>query len=85
MESLTQKRARLRDELQDAYSAWLVSTRGASEFDGIDVARVDVSGCPDANKAEWFAYQSAKARLVVAYAEGAETAPGRGRTFDLAA
>src|SRR6185312_7813783 len=51
MESLTQRRSRLRDELQEAYSDWLGSTRGG-EFDSIEVPQVDVSGCPDANKAQ---------------------------------
>lgn len=69
MESLTQRRSRLRDELQEAYSDWLDSTRGG-EFDSIEVPQIDVFGCPDANKAQWFAYQAAKARLVEAYAEG---------------
>ena len=75
MESLIQKRSRLRDELQEAYSVWLGSTRGG-EFDGIEVPQVDVSGCPDANKAQWFAYQAARMRLVEAYAEGPDPASG---------
>lgn len=69
MESLDQKRSRLRGELQEAYSDWLGSARGG-EFDSIDVPQIDISGCPVSNRAEWFAYQSAKMRLVEAYAEG---------------
>lgn len=78
METLTQKRSRLRDELQEAYSDWLGSTRGSGEFDGIEVPQVDVSGCPPANKAEWFAYQAAKMRLIEAYAEGPDDTSGYG-------
>ena len=77
MESLIQRRSRLRDELQEAYSDWLGSTRGG-EFDSIEVPQVDVFGCPDANKAQWFAYQAAKARLIEAYAEGSDAASGTG-------
>ena len=77
MESLIQKRSRLRDELQEAYSDWLGSTRGG-EFDSIEVPQVDIYGCPDTNKAQWFAYQAAKARLVEAYAEGRDAASGTG-------
>jgi hypothetical protein len=70
MESLDQKRSRLRGELQDAYSDWLGSTRGSGEFDSIEVPQMDISGCRASNRAEWFAYQAAKIRLVEAYAEG---------------
>lgn len=75
MESLTQKRSRLRGELQQAYGDLPGSTRGGA-FDGIEVPEVDVSGYPDADKAQWFAYQAAKARLVEAYAEGFDPTSG---------
>jgi hypothetical protein len=78
MESLTQKRSRLRSELQEAYSDWLGATRAAGEFDNVEAPQVDVSGCRDSNKAKWFAYQAAKLRLVEAYAEGPDTTSGIG-------
>jgi hypothetical protein len=70
MESLTQRRFRLRGELQDAYSDWLGVTRGAGEFDSVEAPHVDISKCPDSNKAKRFAYQAAKLRMV--YADGPE-------------
>jgi hypothetical protein len=76
MEPLTQRRSRLRGELQVAYSDWLGATRGGSEFDEIEAHRIDISGCPDSNKAKWFAYQAAKLRLVQAYADGPDGAAG---------
>jgi hypothetical protein len=76
MESLTQKRSRLRGELREAYSDWLGAARGADEFDDVPTPGVDVSGCPDASKTKWFAYQAAKLRLVQAYAEGPDTSSG---------
>jgi 4-aminobutyrate aminotransferase-like enzyme len=72
MKSMNQKRSRLRGELRQAYSDWLGSVRGSGEFDSIEFPQVDVSGCPDANKAEWFAYQAAKSRLIRAYAEDSD-------------
>lgn len=74
MESLTQRRSRLRGELRDAYSDWLGATRGAGEFDSVEVPHVDISGCPDSSKVKWFAYQAAKLRLVQAYADGPDGA-----------
>lgn len=68
MEVLNAKRARLRRELQEAFSAWLQ----ASECGGHTAAPgtpVDVSGCSDAAKSTWFAYLAAKQRLTSAYAE----------------
>ena len=61
-----QQAARLRGELQHAYSAWL----SASER-GDDTARfpIDTSGCAQHNKVRWFDYLAAKERLVAAYAE----------------
>ena len=46
MESLTQRRSRLRGELRDAYSDWLGATRGAGEFDSVEPPQVDISGMP---------------------------------------
>ncbi|WIM09297.1 hypothetical protein [Enhydrobacter sp.] len=76
MESLTQKRSRLRGELREAYSDWLGATRGAGEFDDVGTPGIDISGCPDASKMKWFAYQAAKLRLVQAYAEGPDRTSG---------
>jgi hypothetical protein len=66
METLDNKRARLRGELQHGYSAWL----SASET-GDDTARfpIDTSGCAQHSKVRWFDYLAAKERLVAAYAE----------------
>jgi len=74
MESLIQRRSRLRGELRDAYSDWLGATRGAGEFDRVETPQVDISGCPDSSKVKWFAYQAAKLRLVQAYADGPDGA-----------
>ena len=71
MEALSRRRERLRDELQDAYDAWLRTSE-----DGAISARlpVDVSGCRDESKVAWFDYLAAKDRLVIAYAEQAPAA-----------
>lgn len=65
---LDDRRARLRDELQRAFSAWLLAS-GRGETFAEDHAGVDTSGCGDESKAEWFDYLSAKRRLTLAYAE----------------
>jgi hypothetical protein len=67
MEALNNKRARLRRELQEAYSAWMAT----SEFCATSETHVpvDISGCPDTTKVKWFEYLAAKERLVLAYAE----------------
>jgi hypothetical protein len=73
---LSNKRARLRHELQEAFSAWML----ASEGDGQSVAPgapVDVSGCSESAKTEWFEYLAAKARLTSAYAEQRSAAEQR--------
>lgn len=68
MEALNQKRVRLRRELQQAYSAWLLTTElpAGALAPG---SPVDTSGCSDMAKARWFEYLAAKERLVLAYAE----------------
>ena len=68
MESLNEKRARLRRELQQAYNAWLPT----SELTAASLAPdrpVDGSGSADVSRAKWLAYLAAKQRLVLAYAE----------------
>ena len=68
MPSLSDKRARLRRELQEAFSSWML----ASESDGrcaVPGAPVDVSGSSESATAEWFEYLAAKRRLTSAYAE----------------
>ena len=70
MEALSEKRARLRRELEEAYGAWLT----ASEVRASTLAAhapIDTSGCPQATKAKWFDYLAARERLVLAYAEKA--------------
>lgn len=65
MEALNSKRARLRDELQQAYDTWIsVSERQATPVDG-----VDISGSSDATRERWLEYLAAEERLVLAYAE----------------
>ena len=68
MESLSDKRARLRRELQHAFGAWMLASEDGTPSVPAD-APVDVSGCADAAKAKWFAYLDAKQRLTSAYAE----------------
>jgi hypothetical protein len=64
MEALSDKRSRLRHELQQAFSAWMTASEDCAS--GIPV---DVSGCPDSAKPKWFEYLAAKRRLTSAYAE----------------
>ncbi len=68
MEALNMKRARLRAELQEAYDAWM-HAREWLAGESPSPEPVDISGSPDAAKAQWFEYLAAKRRLVVAYAE----------------
>jgi hypothetical protein len=68
MEALNKKRARLRHELQEAYSAWMLTSEFCASSQGL-LAPVDISGCPDATKLKWFEYLAAKKRLVLAYSE----------------
>ncbi len=65
MEALHEKRARLRDQLERAYEAWIQR----SESTGAPGSAVDVSGCSDAAKTEWFRYLAAEERLIAAYSE----------------
>ena len=68
MESLNNRRARLRNELQQAYEAWILASEAQTSRPTTD-ARVDISGSPDAAKVQWFDYLAAKERLVLAYDE----------------
>ena len=68
METLDEKRARLRRELRQAYSAWMLASEEGA-MPAATAISVDISGCADAAKAKWFAYLAAKDRLVAAYAE----------------
>jgi hypothetical protein len=71
MEALIEKCARLRRELEQAYTAWMrMSEFRATAPD----TPVDISGCPDAAKMEWFEYLAARDRLVAAYAEQSNVA-----------
>ena len=70
---LDDRRTRLREELQRAFSAWLMASGGGETLaEARD--RVDTSGCRDDAKAEWFDYLGAKRRLTLAYAERREAA-----------
>ncbi len=67
MEALDQKRLRLRNELQAAYSAWLT----ASDFYPSPERhedRLDACYAPP-TRLKWAAYLAAKDRMVLAYAE----------------
>jgi hypothetical protein len=66
MEASSNKCERLRHELEEAYDAWLRASEGLANSSR---PSVDVSGCPEEAKAEWFGYLAAKERLIVAYAE----------------
>jgi hypothetical protein len=68
MEALKMKRTRLRHELQQAYDSWIfVSERQVRQV--TCASCVDVSGSSDATREQWLDYQTAKERLVLAYAE----------------
>jgi len=69
MEALTEKRARLRTELQQAYGAWM-KTAELEEGPRTPRDSADISGCPDARENRRLEYLAAKERLAVAYAEG---------------
>lgn len=71
MEALNRKRERLRDELQQAYDAWLRTTGDDAESSRLPI---DVSGCAEESRAEWFEYLAARDRLITAYAEQAAAA-----------
>jgi hypothetical protein len=69
VESVHDKRARLRAELQEAYRRWLtVSDPAHWDRDG---AGLDADGRDASIKPAWFAYLAAKSRLVQARAEPA--------------
>lgn len=65
METLDKKRARLRGELQEAYSSWEL----ASERMTWPVAPAAASDCTPDSRARWRDYVAARQRLVAAYAE----------------
>ena len=68
MQPLNAKRARLQDELQQAYDAWMDESELAAR-DSAPAGPVDVSGSPNGATPLWLAYLAAKQRLVRAYAE----------------
>ena len=61
METLDNKRARLRRELREAYSDWMQAGEGRCS----QQTKTQQTG------AKWFDYLAAKQRLVAAYAEQA--------------
>lgn len=72
MESLPDKRTRLRGELQRAYGAWLTAS---GNHLGPAPDRQPPAGeraaPPQGHEAEWLAYLAARTRMVAAYAEQA--------------
>jgi hypothetical protein len=68
METLDDRRTRLRHELQEAYDTWLRISESCGTRGSI-AAALDVSGCPESAQSEWFEYLAAKQRLILAYAE----------------
>ena len=75
MKALNRKRARLRDELQQAYNAWIsVGEAQAKQATPADRLCVDISGSSDGAKQQWRDYLAAKERLILAYAEQPLTA-----------
>ena len=73
VEILTEKRARLRRELQQAYSAWMTTDECRTRLPTAG-ASADISGYSDAGRAKWLDYLAAKERMVLAYAEQPVTA-----------
>ena len=73
METVDNRRARLRHELQQAYDSWVRTSEWCAASGSI-AAPCDVSGCFEPAQAEWFEYLAAKQRLVSAYAERQGTA-----------
>lgn len=70
MKALNKKRARLRDELQQAYDTWILAGEAQSrQATSASCVRVDISGASDVAGRQWLAYLAAKKRLVLAYAE----------------
>ena len=64
MEALNDKRARLRDELRQAYGTWISVSERQTTPEG-----VDISGPSDATRERWLEYLAAEEGLVPAYAE----------------
>ena len=62
MEALSEKRARLRHELQQAYRAWMLTAELWMSATANDAAR-------DAARAKWIDYLAAKERLAMAGAK----------------
>jgi hypothetical protein len=66
LETLDNKLARLRGELQQAYSAWLLENGRTESGPGAHAAV-----CASDSHTRWAVYLAAKQRLVAAYAEEA--------------
>ncbi len=65
VETLDEKRARLRGELREAYRSWVL----ASEHAAWPAAPAAATGCTPHSRAKWVDYAAARQRLVAAYAE----------------
>ena len=72
METLDEKRARLRGELQHAHRAWLRESEGAAGLLA-GSATANASDRPSDGQTKWSIYLAAKQRLVAAYAEEASS------------
>ena len=70
METLDNKRARLRGELLQAYSQWLRASEVPNDRAGA-ASPADASGGPPESQARWFAYLAAERRLFAARDEQA--------------
>lgn len=68
LETLDRKRARLRDEMRRAYSAWLLASEGTAH-PRADPAATQAPGHAPNSRTKWANYLAAKQRLVAAYAE----------------
>ena len=70
MKVLNKKRARLRDELQQAYDTWVLAGEAeARQATFAHRVRVNTSGASNVARPQWLEYLAAKKRLVLAYAE----------------
>ena len=68
MKRLNDQRVRLRRELRQAYDLWMAASAWRASRPEPDRG-LDVTGSPEAAKAQWLDYLAAKERLVRAYAE----------------
>ena len=65
----TDRRDRLREELQQAYDNWIAASMSDEVRCALWVPPVDISGCADPAKPLWFRYLQAQERLIAAFGE----------------